>query len=346
MKRCMETDKKRRLGVFVFYDAEGIVDEYVTVLLESLKPMIDRLLILVNGKITDESILKLQKYSSEVILRKNIGFDGGAYKDAFTIHLKDEDLSVWDEVIVFNDTFYAPIFPWEEVFTKMGENTEVDFWGLTKHPGGIVFSSRTKVEEHVQGYFVVFRKHILRDEAYLRFWEELSYPGSYEEAVLGYEVGLTNYFVNNGFKYCVYTDMCDEIVKTKYGDNPYFDNLYSITKKNRIPILKIKSLSVRNYKQAIKTLNFLEEKSTYDLELITTHMVRLIEESRFKTFNVARIEKLQERYNLRFAARYRTNGDSIIEYFNNVRFYMPIIYLLGRCKAIMLFLRGIFNKNI
>ena len=99
----------KRLGVFVFYDASGIVDPYVEYLLESMKNIIQKLIIIINGEIKDEEYNKLKKYSQDIFIRKNYGYDAGAYKDVFMQFLTRKEQIKWDEIILFNDTFYGPL---------------------------------------------------------------------------------------------------------------------------------------------------------------------------------------------------------------------------------------------
>ena len=75
--------KVRRLGIFVFYDASGIVDLYIQELLKSLLSELNKLVIVVNGKITNNCRQVLEKYSNNIFIRENKGFDAGAYKEFF-----------------------------------------------------------------------------------------------------------------------------------------------------------------------------------------------------------------------------------------------------------------------
>ena len=44
----------KRLGIYFFYDADGIVDDYVYYYLESLRPFCQELCAVINGKILEE----------------------------------------------------------------------------------------------------------------------------------------------------------------------------------------------------------------------------------------------------------------------------------------------------
>lgn len=44
-----------RLGIFCFYNDEGIVESYVEYLLESMKKIVTQIIIVINGNITQSS---------------------------------------------------------------------------------------------------------------------------------------------------------------------------------------------------------------------------------------------------------------------------------------------------
>lgn len=46
---------KNRIGIFVFYDASGRLDNYIEVLLKSFQKIFLKLIVLVNGKIENLS---------------------------------------------------------------------------------------------------------------------------------------------------------------------------------------------------------------------------------------------------------------------------------------------------
>ena len=71
----------KRVAIYFFYDKDGIVDGYVDYFLEDLKKNLDRLIVVCNGKLTSEGRKKFSKYTSEIIVRENKGFDVWAYKE-------------------------------------------------------------------------------------------------------------------------------------------------------------------------------------------------------------------------------------------------------------------------
>ncbi|MDF7663237.1 rhamnan synthesis F family protein, partial [Bifidobacterium sp. ESL0763] len=121
--------KVNRLGIFFFYDAEGVVDDYVTTLLAGFKPFFSELTIVVNGKLTDTSRARLLRYTDadKLIVRENKGFDVWAYKTGLETY-GWEKLATFDEVCLFNHTIMGPVYPFSEMFEAMDQR-DLDFWG-------------------------------------------------------------------------------------------------------------------------------------------------------------------------------------------------------------------------
>lgn len=115
-----------RIGIFCFYDKEGIVDEYVEFLLKELCRCLSSLVIIINGNVSVKGRLILEKYTDEIYIRDNKGFDGGAYKDVLINMLGWSRIQKYDELVLCNDTFYGPFVSFESIFNDM-ESTRADF---------------------------------------------------------------------------------------------------------------------------------------------------------------------------------------------------------------------------
>lgn len=77
----------KRVGLFVFYDPDGIVDEYILFLLKDIQMELTRLIIIANGKLLNEGRKKLEQITSEIIVRNNIGYDTAAWKEGLLNYL-------------------------------------------------------------------------------------------------------------------------------------------------------------------------------------------------------------------------------------------------------------------
>lgn len=275
----------RRCGIVVIYNKEGFILPYVEVLLDSVKEILDKLVVIINGNILDEGKEKIKKRTEYVYFRKNIGYDGGAYKDVFIEYLKDEEWGRWDEILLMNDTFYGPFFPWQDVFMLM-ENDTCDFWGLSCYPKGETefFDGQVvPVSQHVQSYFIVIKRKMFLSCEFLKFWNELDYPLNYKEAVLNFEVHFSEYFMSVGFSYASWIEKQqnqlfpqEDLCLLCYED-------WMI--KLRFPIYKRKEYSLLKYKKQKELFEFLQKNSFFPLWVIKDDVCMRCYQGKLKPYN-------------------------------------------------------------
>ena len=83
----------RRLGIFFFYDPDGIVDRYVDYFVNEYKKCFEKLVVVCNGVLSESGRAVFEKYTSYIIVRENKGLDVWAYKTAFdTIGWKELEI--------------------------------------------------------------------------------------------------------------------------------------------------------------------------------------------------------------------------------------------------------------
>ena len=75
----LQKNTANRLGIFVFYDKDGIADEYNFYFIEELKKQVSRLLVICNGDVEEEAGKRFSRIADEVMMRGNEGFDITAY---------------------------------------------------------------------------------------------------------------------------------------------------------------------------------------------------------------------------------------------------------------------------
>ena len=180
-----------RAVVFVHYDRDDIVDDYVYHYLSRLRKHCSCLIFVSTAKLHGDDLQKLSKECSEVILRENRGYDFMSYK----IGLERFDYSDYEEVVICNDSVYGPIKPLGILFEEMAHR-ECDFWGITDN---------RDISYHLQSYFLVFKKDLLRSDAFRKFWSRVEVLDDKNEIIEKYEIGLTGFLQDNGFKSSVYT---------------------------------------------------------------------------------------------------------------------------------------------
>lgn len=283
----------KRLGVFVFYDTTGIVDEYVIFLLDSMQEILSKLIIIVNGKIKEDDYSKLKKYTSYLYIRKNQGYDAGAYKDAFTKFLVDENWQEWEEILLWNDTFYGPVYSWKEIFCKM-EKEKADYWGLSRWPGG-KFPTGEEIPDHIQGYFLVCRRSLFQSIFWKKFWETMEYPKTYTEAIKEFEIKFSVYFSEKGFCNKAFTDIGG--IQVAYGKNPYIFYIYDLITYIRFPIIKRRFFVFPCFEEVERVLSYLSDNTDYKVNMIYSHLKRLQGENRINLFSPFHLKQLEQFYN-------------------------------------------------
>jgi len=72
----------RRIVFYLFFDPQGVVDDYVTYKLQALREHAAHIFVVSNSTLTPEGRDKLESVADTVWERKNVGFDVWAYKEA------------------------------------------------------------------------------------------------------------------------------------------------------------------------------------------------------------------------------------------------------------------------
>ena len=251
----------KRLCIFCFYDSKGIVDKSVEYLLGELLLNSDRLVIVVNGNIEDNSKKILEAYSKDVVVRENAGYDAGAYKFAIFKYLKIEEIRQYEELILCNDTFIGPFVPLKDIFDTMAKR-ECDWWGIN----GVDW----KFLPNIQSYFWVFNKSIIQEDKFFKYWQDNidEHTHCLEDVYAQFETGLSYYLTQLEKKiYSVYVP--------ENNCNIYTSVSTSI-KKYGIPLIKKKAL--RNFSTSrddiIDAIQYIHETNCYPVENIIDYIQR------------------------------------------------------------------------
>ncbi|GHT81561.1 LPS biosynthesis protein [Actinomycetota bacterium] len=200
-------DDNNRLAIYCIYDRDGIVEDYITLMLDELQKNVKDIYIVVNGSLTDDSKSKVEKLG-DVHFRENVGLDSQAYKEAM-LDIGWEKLQEYDEILHINDTLVGPIYPFSETFQKM-DAQDLDFWGLTKyHEHRDDRSTPYKLgylPEHINTSFMAWRKSIVQSVEFQNYWNNLPVFESYWDITNEHETQLTKHFSDLGFVYSVSVD--------------------------------------------------------------------------------------------------------------------------------------------
>ena len=184
----------KRAGIFLFYDPEGKVDDYILGCLGSLQQHMDYLLVVSNSPLDETNRKRLESVSSEVMERKNVGYDVGAYRDGLR-HLGWDHMGDYDELVLFNYTFFAPIHPWAGLFERT-DKWDTDFWGITEHDEvrPHPFLPKLVMPRHIQSHWIAVRSSLSATKDWRTYWEDMPPIESYNDSIQWHESRFTGYF--------------------------------------------------------------------------------------------------------------------------------------------------------
>jgi len=267
----------KRLGIFIFFDPQGVVDRYVNYLLSDLSQNVSRLIIVCNGQVLPEGKKQLSTYSNEIIERENIGYDGAAYREVLVNYLTRDEVVSYDELILLNDTFYGPFYSFSNIFQTM-DKKKCDIWGLSIHEAYVV-NNEIK-SKHIQSYFMNIRSAVLRSDVFWDFWFKMETPIDFENAVQEFEVGFSKEMLEAGFIIDAYMRVDKYISEDPSRNYNYSQwDCGDLICNYAYPILKRKNLiecsgSKRSCRDAI---DYIQKKYNYDISMIWENALRRID---------------------------------------------------------------------
>ena len=272
----------KRLCIYVSYDKENVIDEYIHYMLKELKTCLDYLVVVFNQKDIILGKDFLEEYADEVFYRENIGFDAGAYKDALCNYLGWNRVLEFDELVMLNDSFFGPFIPIKTIFEKM-DKENLDFWGLTKHKENLHKYTQVVTSEHIQSFFVTVRKRMLHSSIFREYWNDMPYYKEFTDVILNFELTFTRIFSENGFLYDCYADMeANDSEKLENNFIQYILVSNELIRHRDFPFLKRKQISYDNIDRQTQenhflALDYIKNETDYDVRLIYKNLIRTMD---------------------------------------------------------------------
>ena len=277
-------DKPKRLGIFVAYDPQGIIDDYIPYLLCDMCRNLDHLVIVCNGFVNEEGLAKLGRFSEDLFVRDNIGYDAGAIKDVLYSLYGWDNVYRFDELVLFNDSFFGPLYPFSIVFEEM-DRRELDFWGLVEQCE-LSFDECRQFHPHFQSFFTVVKSKLLKSRDYLDFWDTMPPLNTFYDAVYFFELRMNSFFIERGYKSEAFADFIS-LMPNKAGVSNEFVFTYEMPYETVVlcknPIIKRRAFIADN-KAILKSTNaegharlmeYIDRHTDYDVGLIWDYLLRV-----------------------------------------------------------------------
>ena len=255
----------KRLLLYVHFNKYNRVSSHVYYQLTQMRPLFSRVVFITNSHLSQENQDKLrrQKLMDDFLQRENIGFDFAAWRDGMN-HIGFDNLDSYDIVTVMNDTCFGPLWDVKEHYLSYEKQDEIDFWGLTNN------RATKQFKEHIQSYFITFKKAVIQSEAFHNFWENIQNHADIQRVIDDYETQVTTTLLDAGFQYDVVFDTTKEDASHMlHADFSYYNPTAILN--HRVPFIKVKAID-NNQHITPYLLNDIQKNSTYPIDLIVSHM--------------------------------------------------------------------------
>ena len=176
-----------KVAVLTHYDSSGRVHEFLVFYIKALRRAGFEIVLASNSPFLDiRDLTRMLPLCGLVLLRRNIGYDFGAYKDALAAL---GDLSRFDQVLLANDSVYGPLFDLNAILARCDDSATV--WGMT---------DSMERRYHLQCYFLLFRRGALVHPCMTAFWRSVRPIQSRPWIIRRYEIGLTQTLLRAGVR--------------------------------------------------------------------------------------------------------------------------------------------------
>ena len=186
----IKPNQKRRLVIYAAYDADGFVDKADIYYIRALQEIADNIIYIADNELIAGEAEKISKEVCYIKAEKHGEYDFGSYKRGFMYAKEYGLLEDIDELILCNDSCYAPIYPFKSIFDKM-QNEQIDFWGITEN---------IEIARHIQSYFMVFRPQVFKTKAFENFLASVKPQKKVRDVIENYEIGLSQTLIKAQFK--------------------------------------------------------------------------------------------------------------------------------------------------
>ncbi|MDB8626864.1 rhamnan synthesis F family protein [Streptococcus parasanguinis] len=257
-----------RLLLYVHYNKYNHISSHVYYQIEQLRKLFKKVVFISNSKLSESEVSKLYEKNliDNFIQRENKGYDFAAWHDGMEF-IGFNDVQDYDSVTVMNDTCFGPLWDMEPLYEKYESNNQVDFWGMTNHRG--IQAGNFYINEHLQSYFISFKKSITQSEVFQTFWKSVQSYEEVQKVIDNYETQYTKLFVDAGFKY-------DSVLNTLPLNDKFFHSNFTIHYPHvlldgGVPFIKIKTFDLSQHLSPY-LLKEIENRTDYPVEFILSHM--------------------------------------------------------------------------
>ncbi|WP_322867193.1 rhamnan synthesis F family protein [Aquicoccus sp. G2-2] len=208
-----------KLAIFVLYQPDGLaVSVFFT--LRHLASEGYATDVVINGPVSEDDLCRLRLLSRRVLLRPNIGYDFGAYRDAL-LTLFDEQVNP-DHLLLLNDSTWFPLRPNDSSIAHM-EALGVDLAGQVFKTE---YATRSR-HDHLEAHCLLVSRDLFTGADFRAFWRGYVMSDDRTTTVETGEKGLTQAMLKGGHAVGALLDKERFLALLDEQDESAFDELLS-----------------------------------------------------------------------------------------------------------------------
>ena len=254
----------QRLLLYVHYNPKQQLDDHIVFQLTKIQALFSKIVFISNSTLSEREVENIELISPkiEVCTRENKGYDFLAWKNLLG-SIGRSEIEKYDSLTLMNSTCFGPVKDMTSLFQNYEKDDDIDFWGLTN------FRATKLFPEHIQSYFISFKKQIIVDDTFYDFWSQVKEQENVKQVIHLYESQLTSKLVDKGFKWDCVFDTAQLSAKDMIDpDFSFYKPLLCLEKG--VPLLKVKAIEHNPYEYE-EIRNWIESNSTYEFGFIDSY---------------------------------------------------------------------------
>lgn len=261
----------KRLGIFLFNNQNGFVEDYIRFLLDDITSNLSHLCIIANDKLDEGA--SFEEYANDIFV--NDGHENiDIWREVLVNHIGFDQLIDFDEVILFDDSFFGPVYPFDEIFNSM-DNINLDLWTILSNGLDDKFNVF-----NIQ--FIAFKKRLIGSDDFKEFWMNIDSNTVKNRNIENY---LINYFSKLGFKWENYLHVINDSELDEVDEFFGTFDVNNLIRNYRLPLINIKPFTLpkkihlifHNGLDLALTMSYLNKQTDYDVSLIYMHLLKILD---------------------------------------------------------------------
>ncbi|MCK5538602.1 MAG: hypothetical protein KAI79_17385, partial [Bacteroidales bacterium] len=251
LAKSIKEKSQNKICIFNHFDADNEIKEDVIYYIQALAKFTDIIFVSTAEGLSKESLKSIEMYCKDIIVKRNIGYDFGAWKTG--LNYLGAKLNDYKHLILCNDSVYGPLFDLEPIFEKMQDN---DVWSMTDNH---------EIDYHLQSYFMVYNKKAFSHEIFKTFWEDLKIYPNKQILIENNEIGFSKKIMQSALTYGSYYSCRDKRyinVLHYYWEDLITEHQFPFIKKELVKRNPL-SLDIKYLPQVVSKL------SQYNISIIT-----------------------------------------------------------------------------